>query len=56
MPTKTRLTVAIDSEVLPRAKEYARKRGVSLSSLAERILRDFVKEEDARRSRERRDK
>lgn len=38
MQTKTKLTVTIDSEVLPRAKEYARTRGVSLSSLIEDAL------------------
>ena len=38
MQTKTKLTVTIDSEVLPRAKEYARTRGVSLSSLVEQSL------------------
>ena len=31
MQTKTKLTVTIDSEVLPRAKEYARRYSVSLS-------------------------
>jgi len=40
MQTKTKLTVTIDSEVLPRAKEYARSQGVSLSSVIEQILRD----------------
>lgn len=42
MQTKTKLTVTIDSEVLPRAKEYARTRGVSLSSVIEQILRDAL--------------
>ena len=46
MQTKTKLTVTIDSEVLPRAKEYARTRGVSLSSLVEQSLREAL-EEDA---------
>ena len=46
MQTKTKLTVTIDSEVLPRAKEYARARGVSLSSLVEQSLREAL-EEDA---------
>ena len=42
MQTKTKLTVTIDSEVLPRAKDYARRYGVSLSSVIEQILRDAV--------------
>ncbi|MDE2670449.1 MAG: DUF6364 family protein [Chloroflexota bacterium] len=43
MQTKTKLTVTIDSEILPRAKDYARTRGVSLSSVIEQILRDKLK-------------
>ena len=39
MQTKTKLTVTIDSVVLPRAKEYARAQGVSLSALIEQALR-----------------
>ena len=42
MQTKTKLTVTIDSEVLPRAKEYARQHGVSLSSLIEQSLREAL--------------
>ncbi|MCY3882739.1 MAG: DUF6364 family protein [Chloroflexi bacterium] len=42
MQTKTKLTVTIDSEVLPRAKEYARTHGASLSSVIEQLLRDAV--------------
>jgi post-segregation antitoxin (ccd killing protein) len=42
MQTKTKLTVTIDSEVLPRAKEYARSRGVSLSFLIEDALREAL--------------
>ena len=42
MQTKTKLTVTIDSEVLPRAKEYARAKGVSLSSLIEDALREAL--------------
>ena len=38
MQTKTKLTVTIDSETLPRAKEYARAQGVSLSSIIEDAL------------------
>jgi len=39
---KTKLTVTVDSEVLPVAKQYARAQGVSLSSLIERSLRAMV--------------
>jgi post-segregation antitoxin (ccd killing protein) len=36
---KTKLTITVDRELLPRAKRYARMRGVSLSSLIEEALR-----------------
>lgn len=36
---KTKLTVTIDRDLLPRAKRYARERGVSLSELIEAQLR-----------------
>ncbi len=35
---KQKLTVTIDAELIPRAKRYARGRGVSLSSLIEDAL------------------
>ncbi|MCY3809128.1 MAG: DUF6364 family protein [Gemmatimonadetes bacterium] len=35
-----KLTIAVDPEVLVAAKRYARSRGVSLSSLIERGLRE----------------
>lgn len=38
---KTKLTVTIDEEVLPKAKEYARRQGVSLSRLIEDRLRQM---------------
>jgi post-segregation antitoxin (ccd killing protein) len=38
---KVKLTVTIDSELLPRAKRYARARGVSLSALIEDALQDI---------------
>ena len=41
---KTKLTVTIDEDLLPRAKECARKEGVSLSSLIERALRELTAE------------
>ncbi len=43
---KTKLTVTIDAELLPRAKRYARTRGVSLSSLIEDALREMAAEEE----------
>jgi post-segregation antitoxin (ccd killing protein) len=42
---KTKLTITVDAEVLPRAKRYARARGVSLSSLVEDALRELAEEE-----------
>ena len=38
---KTKLTITVDAKVLPRAKRYARARGVSLSSLVEDALRQL---------------
>jgi post-segregation antitoxin (ccd killing protein) len=38
---KTKLTVTIDEELLPRAKEYARQSGSSLSELIENALREL---------------
>ena len=43
---KRRLTVTIDADVLAAAKEYARSRGVSLSSLVEQILSEAVREDE----------
>jgi post-segregation antitoxin (ccd killing protein) len=42
---KKKLTVTVDAELLPRAKRYARSRGVSLSSLIEEALREMAREE-----------
>jgi post-segregation antitoxin (ccd killing protein) len=42
---KTKLTVTVDAEVLPRAKRYARARGVSLSSLIEASLKQMADEQ-----------
>lgn len=36
---KTKLTVTIDQDLVPRAKRYARSRGLSLSQLIENALR-----------------
>lgn len=38
---KRKLTVTVDEKVLPRAKAYARSRGVSLSEVIEETLRDL---------------
>ena len=43
---KRRLTITVDSELLLRAKRYARLRGVSLSSLVEASLRAIAVEEE----------
>ena len=42
---KQKLTITVDTEVLPVAKRYARSRGVSLSSLIEQSLREMVGED-----------
>ncbi len=43
---KTKLTVTIDAELIPRAKQYARTRGLSLSQVIENALRDLSAEEN----------
>ena len=44
---KQKLTVTIDSQLVPAAKRFARSRGESLSSLIERSLREAVSDEHA---------
>lgn len=44
---KAKLTVTIDRDLIPRAKRYARRRGVSLSSLIEAALEDLTGPDDA---------
>ena len=39
---KQRLTITIDADLIPKAKRYARSRGVSLSALIEQSLRELV--------------
>ncbi len=39
---KTKLTITVDADLLPRAKRYARAQGVSLSSLIEASLKDLA--------------
>ena len=41
---KQKLTITVDSDLLPIAKQYARSRGVSLSSLIEQSLREIAGE------------
>src|SRR5207249_1190986 len=43
---KRKLTVTIDKEIVPRAKRYARQRGVSLSQLIERALVSLSPQEE----------
>ena len=38
---KTKLTVTIDKELVPKAKQYARAQGVSLSQVIETALREL---------------
>lgn len=42
---KRKLTITVDGELVPRAKQYARSRGVSLSSLIEASLRQIAAED-----------
>lgn len=42
---KQKLTITIDSGLLPVAKRYARSRGMSLSAVIEQQLRDVAGEE-----------
>ena len=39
---KQKLTITVDAELLPKAKRHARSRGVSLSSLVEKALRQVA--------------
>lgn len=42
---KTKLTITVDEDLVPRAKKMARRRGVSLSSVVEDSLRRLTNEE-----------
>ena len=42
---KQKLTITVDAELIPKAKRYARARGVSLSSLVEQSLKQMTKGE-----------
>ncbi len=37
---KSKLTITVDSELIPAAKRYARSKGVSLSAVIEQALRE----------------
>lgn len=43
---KTKLTVTIDEELVPKAKERAKMEGLSLSRLIERALRQLTSEDE----------
>lgn len=45
MQTKSKLSVTVTTELIPRAKLYARSRGKSLSQLIDGYLRDLVEDE-----------
>jgi hypothetical protein len=47
MRKKSKLTVTIDGELIPRAKRHARSLGVSLSSLIEDALREMSSDAQA---------
>lgn len=42
---KTKLTLTVDRDLLPKAKRYARRRGVSLSELVESAMRQLTDEQ-----------
>ena len=44
---KTKVTVSIDDELIPRAKRSARRRGISLSELVEASLRSVTEERES---------
>lgn len=44
---KAKLTVTVDEELIPRAKRYARSRGLSLSQLIENSLRGIAGGEES---------
>ena len=42
---RTKLTITVDRDLVPRAKRYARERGLSLSRVIENALRELAPEE-----------
>ena len=47
---KSKLTITVDSELIPAAKRYARSKGVSLSAVIEQALREATGEERSHHS------
>ncbi len=43
---KSKLTITLDSELIPAAKRYARSKGVSLSAVIEQALREATSESE----------
>jgi hypothetical protein len=43
---KTKLTITVEQDLVPRAKRYARRQGLSLSAVIENALRDLAGPED----------
>jgi hypothetical protein len=39
---KSKMTLAIDKELIPQSKKYAKKRGISVSQLVEELLRESI--------------
>jgi post-segregation antitoxin (ccd killing protein) len=50
---KAKLTVTIDEELIPKAKRYARKKGLSVSELVETSLRAVTEETEGKSFSER---
>ncbi|MCY4450113.1 MAG: DUF6364 family protein [Chloroflexi bacterium] len=44
---KSKLTITIDSELIPAARRYAHSKGVSLSAVIEQALREATREAGA---------
>jgi post-segregation antitoxin (ccd killing protein) len=45
---KAKLTITVDRDLVPRAKRYAKQRGVSLSSLIETALEEMTDTAESR--------
>ena len=43
---KQKLTITVDADLLPKAKRYARSRGLSLSSIVENSLREVTRDQE----------
>ena len=44
---KTKLTITVERDLVPKAKRYAKRRGVSLSSLIEASLQEMTSTEES---------